>query len=167
MIIKCPLRFQQFSTFGLTILFIWISFWWIDWIEVLTNGYLGELILLLLVLFLTYYHEFFHYIGANLLGYKATVNIKGKVCKIKGEMTPGDFVSIALSPLIIHIITVFIFYLLFPNEIFCVALLTYLYLLSCLGDIYMSIIVLLRSTDKGDTIEYNSNGIFMLHRQSP
>ena len=167
MIIKTPLSFIQLSTLGLTILFIGISFWWIDWLEVLTNGYLGELALLPLVLYLTYYHEYFHYVGANLLGYKAKVNVKGKVCEVIGRLTPGDFVSIALSPLIIHIITVFIYYIVFQNEMFCVVLLTYIYLLSCLGDRYMSAFVLLRSTSRKDRIQYISNGIFLLNVKSP
>uniref|UniRef100_A0A1S2M5K3 DUF3267 domain-containing protein n=1 Tax=Anaerobacillus isosaccharinicus TaxID=1532552 RepID=A0A1S2M5K3_9BACI len=100
------------SVFSLLLL-IYMIFEWKNFLNSDISN-ISTFIILALIFFHKYPHEFLHYITATFLGYKSIIVIKKRLCIIKGDIVPIHFIIIALSPLVFDLVIIVILWTLFP-----------------------------------------------------
>lgn len=123
---------------------------------------LGIFLIVLLIIFHTNYHEFFHWVAARVFKYRARVFISKKLCVIKGEIKPGHFFIIALFPFLLEVIIIYSLFNLNQNFIFFIGVLLVTSVGGFLGDLWMALSSIPYFRKKDFYFKYKRSGEFYL-----
>lgn len=97
------------------------------------------LIQLCLIRFFTLNHEYSHCYSARLLGYKAKVHLKEKLCIVYGDIKPIHFLLIVMAPAVIQSVIIVSLLSYHANGLIFIIALAVLYMASVTSDVYLAI----------------------------
>lgn len=117
--------------------------------------------LILLVYHFTFVlvHEFSHFLASRLLQQKSEVFIRKKYIAFYDDLSKKDFIIIAITPLLVHIIQLLLYVLLFPTNLLGSTIFGLIILLSVMSDCYFVFKV---AGNNGDNVlfRFKERGIF-------
>lgn len=107
----------------------------------------------------TIVHEFSHYVTAKLLKHSCKVHLSKKFIEFYGDLPRKDFILIAISPLLVHIIQILFFVYYFPYNILFSSIFALMSIVGCMSDGYF-IYKVLRFDSNTIVFRFKKRGIF-------
>ena len=160
--IKAPKWFINIQYILLPLMVVYLAKYLFKMDFTKSENLIGFFLIVLLIIFHTYYHEFFHWVAARVLKYRARVFLSKRLCVVKGKIKPGHFFIIALFPFFLELIIIYFLFTLNQNLIFLIGVLLVTSAGGFLGDLWMALSSIPYFRKKDFYFKYIRSGEFHL-----